>query len=250
MPLMAIRWWRPRVTREDTGHALADAERNPYLAARSEFQSVFGDLAKGKRNWQLVALALLGLLAFVLAAYVNLASGARVVPYLVQVDKLGQVASVGRADRLAAPEPRLVAAQLAEFIRDVRTVLPALAARAQAELLERGYAFVDQRAAGVLNQYFADPAHDPRVLGAELSREVTVTSVLPIPQSSTWSIRWTETTYPLSPGAVPTTSSWDAYLTVRLVTPTTSDVIDRNPLGIYITAVAWSELAERQGALP
>lgn len=246
---MRFRWWR-RTRREGEAGAAADAEPNPYLAARNEFQSAFGDLAKGKRNWQLVAVAFLALLAFVLAAYVDLASGARVVPYLVQVDKLGQVASVGRADRLAAPEPRLVAAQLAEFIRDVRTVLPALAARAQSQLLERGYAFVDQRAAGVLNQYFADPAHDPRVLGTELSREVTVTSVLPIPQSSTWSIRWTETTYPVAPGGVSTTSSWDAYLTVRLVPPTTADAIDRNPLGVYITALAWSELGERQGGLP
>jgi len=47
------------------------AEPNPYLAARREFESVFGDLAKGKRNWQLMSFALAVLLGAVLAAYVR-----------------------------------------------------------------------------------------------------------------------------------------------------------------------------------
>jgi type IV secretory pathway TrbF-like protein len=38
----------------------------PYVRGRTEFDSVFGDLAKGKRNWQLIAFASLTV-AFVLA---------------------------------------------------------------------------------------------------------------------------------------------------------------------------------------
>ena len=39
----------------------------PYVRGRAEFASVFGDLAKGKRNWQLAAFGALGI-AGVLAA--------------------------------------------------------------------------------------------------------------------------------------------------------------------------------------
>src|SRR5260370_14323728 len=68
---------------------------NPYLAAREEFVSVFGDLARGKRNWQLVAFGLLALLGVVLAAYLRLSLGSRITPYVVEVDRLGQAVAFG-----------------------------------------------------------------------------------------------------------------------------------------------------------
>ncbi len=78
------------------------APDSPFLAARTEFTNAFGDLARGKRNWQLMAFGLGGLLALVTVAYVRLAASARVVPYVVQVDRLGQVVAVGRGRRRRA----------------------------------------------------------------------------------------------------------------------------------------------------
>src|SRR4029077_9106390 len=101
---------------------------NPFLAARHEFMNAFGDLARGKRNWQLIAYALAGLLALVAVADLRLAASSRVVPYVVQVDRLGQVLTVGPAEDLKHPDQRLVASELARFIRSIRTVLPAAAA--------------------------------------------------------------------------------------------------------------------------
>jgi len=43
--------------------------------------------------------ALVGLLTLVTIAYVRLAASSRVVPYVVQVDRLGQVVTVGPAGR-------------------------------------------------------------------------------------------------------------------------------------------------------
>lgn len=217
------------------------------LAARSEFAGAFGDLARGKRNWQLVAFALLGVLAVVIIAYIYLASSSRIVPYVVQVDRFGQVMAVDAAESMRRPEPRLVAAQLAEFIRNTRVVLPATAARAQAEMLRRAYAFTAPGAATFLNQYFSDPKHDPRVIGQSRTREVTVTSVLPVPDSPTWKLRWTEVEHPIQPGGVMRTSGWEGYVTVKLAPPTTAEAIQANPLGVYITAITWTEIADQPG---
>src|SRR3989442_6821105 len=86
----------------------AHPDGNPFIAARHEFMNAFGDLAKGKRNWQVIAYALAGLLALVTIAYVRLVASARVVPYVVAVDRLGQVAAVGPADALKRPDERAI----------------------------------------------------------------------------------------------------------------------------------------------
>src|SRR5437660_6659515 len=153
----------PRVIAERLGCATATAgaesapaahpDGNPFLAARHEFMNAFGDLARGKRNWQLIAYALAGLLAVVALADLRLAASSRVVPYIVQVDRLGQVLTVGPAEDLKQPDQRLVASELARFIRSIRTVLPAAAAAGQAEMLRRAYALVAPEAAAFLNDY-------------------------------------------------------------------------------------------------
>lgn len=223
----------------------AEPSTNHIIAARNEFSGVFGDLAKGKRNWQLMAFSLTALLALVTLSYVRLVSSARVVPYLIQVDRLGQVLQLGPADRMPTPDQRLVAAQLAQFVRAIRTVLPAAAAAGQAEMIKRGYAFLAPVAAGFLNDYFADPKNDPRSLGSRLTRQVDVTGILRVPNSEVWRLEWNETERPTQPGGAIRTTAWEAYTTVKLVPPVTAQAVQDNPLGLYITTINWTQVGER-----
>ena len=220
------------------------SEDSPFLAARHEFTNAFGDLARGKRNWQVLAYALVGLLVLVTIAYVRLAASARVVPYVVHVDRLGQVAAVGLADALQQPDQRLMASELAQFVRAIRTVLPVAAAAAQGALLRRGYAFAAPAAAAFLNDYFAKPEHDPRLLGLRLARQVDIASVLRVPHSDVWRLRWTETERSTALGGLMRTVAWEGYLTVTLVPPTTAEVLQENPLGLSITSVSWTQVTE------
>jgi len=222
------------------------------ISARTEFANAFGDLARGKRNWQLAACWLLGLLTLVVGAYIRLASAARIVPYVVEVDRLGEIAAAGSVEAMKAPEPRLVASQLAVFLRAVRTVLPAASPQLEAEVMRQAYGFVDQTspAASTLNAYFGDPVHDPRVLGRTLTRQVHVTSTLPLPGTSTWKVRWTETDLPLEVGGSMRATAWEGYVTVRLRPPETADAIRDNPLGVFITSVNWTEITDTGGPTP
>lgn len=222
----------------------ASPDSNPFVAARNEFANAFGDLAKGKRNWQLVAFSLVALLTLVTVAYLRLAQSARVVPYVVQVDRLGQVVTVGAAEDLKQPDQRLIASELAHFIRAIRSVLPAAASAAQAEMLRRGYAFVAPEAAAFLNDYFANPVHDPRVLGLRLTRQVEVTGVLRVPASDVWRLQWTETERSTQPGGLTRTVAWEGYVTVRLVPPATAETVQDNPLGITVASVNWTQVGE------
>ena len=224
--------------------AAPESNVNHIIAARNEFSNAFGDLASGKRNWQLISFGLIALLGLTTISYVRLASSARVIPYLVQVDRLGQVLAIGRADETLKPDQRLVAAQLAQFVRAIRTVLPAPAAAGQAEMMKRGYAFLAPEAAGFLNDYFAASKNDPRLLGAHITRQVDVTGILRVPNSDVWRLQWTETERPVSAGEGTRTSAWEGYATVKLIPPTTAEAVQDNPLGLYITTINWTQIAE------
>src|SRR6059036_2404717 len=226
--------------------------------ARREFAGVFGDLARGKRNWQVVAFALAGVVAVEALAMIGLARAARVVPYVVRVDQLGRVDAVGPASPMRDPDATLVASQLADFIRSVRTVLPLAAVNAQTALLRHGYAFATPEAAGFLNAYLSDPAHDPRVVGLRLTREVEVTSALKVPQATsgrkrtaddgaaqTWRLQWTETDRPTQLGDSTATTAWKGYLTLRIAPPTTAESVQENPLGLFITSIAWTRVGQQ-----
>ena len=221
-----------------------------FIQARHEFANAFGDLARGKRNWQVIAFTLAGLLTVQVLAYIRLSSSAQLVPYVVQVDRLGQVMAAGVVDPLKSPDQRLVASQLGEFIRNIRTVLPADAAHAQAELLRRGYAFVGPEAAAFLNEHFSRPENDPRLLGTRLSRLVDVTSVLRVPSSDVWKLRWIEEGRPLHPGEDRQVRGWEGYVTVKLAAPPTAEAVEDNPLGVHITSITWAQVAETASGAP
>jgi len=216
------------------------AEPNPYLAARREFESVFGDLAKGKRNWQLMSFALAVLLGAVLAAYVRQGAESRITPYVVEVDRLGQALAFGPAERLRGSDSRLYVFQLGLLIRNLRAVCSD--PEAQRSRLLDAYAYLAGPARAAVDAWFADAAHDPRVLGRSLTRQVDVTAVLQLPRSQTWKVSWRELERPRFAGA-PRATAWEAYLRVEHQPPDSTAAILVNPLGLYVTEINWTQVS-------
>jgi type IV secretion system protein VirB5 len=248
----------------DAPGGASGAPANPWVDAvqhgRREWAGAFGDLAKSRRNWQLVAFCALGIAGVASTGLVALATTSRITPYVVEVDKLGRAQAFGPATRLAPADQRVVQSQIATWIRDIRAVLGDPIA--QADLVRRAYAFVDQNTAGFLQSYFTDPARDPRVIARDLTRVVEVTSILPVPGAAnsaaargavaaptTWKVSWTETDYPRG-GGTPTVAAWEAYITTHQVPPTSPDRVEVNPLGLYVSSVSWTQVTTRQPVNP
>ena len=208
-----------------------------WLTARAEFEGVYANLARGKRNWQLVAFGLLVVLVTETLGFVRLSLTARVTPYVVEVDKLGLARALGPVEPLRRTDTRLVVSQIAEFVREVRTIVPSDVA--EGEVMARAYGFVDQGGAAFLNAYFTDPRNNPHALGRVMTRTAEVTAVLP--SGPGWRVQWVETEYPVDGGA-PAVHPWEAYVSVRLSPPETTESIERNPLGVYITSITWTRV--------
>jgi type IV secretion system protein VirB5 len=219
-----------------------------FLDGRRAFEGTYSDLAKGKRNWQLATFACLALLLFETATLCRLALTSRFTPYVVEVDRLGRAVAFGPAEPIRRTDHRIIVAELTRFVASLRTVYPD--PTAQRDALLRAYQYVTADARAFLDGYFADPAHDPRLLAQTATRSADVESVLQLPGSNTWKVLWTETTIPRL--GAPTTTAWEAYLHLRLEPPSQADRIQANPLGIWVQSITWSQIASSapKGARP
>src|ERR1700759_5740441 len=92
-----------------------------YLAARREWNDRYGSYIAQAHAWRLTALASLGVAFVAVVGVVWIGAQNRVVPYVVQTDKLGDALAISRADVAAPAEPRLIRAGLARWITDVLT---------------------------------------------------------------------------------------------------------------------------------
>jgi len=93
-----------------------------------------------------------------------------------------------------------------------------------------------------VDAWFADAAHDPRMLGRSLTRQVDVTAVLQLPRSQTWKVSWRELERPRFAGA-PRATAWEAYLRVEHQPPDSTAAILVNPLGLYVTEINWTQVS-------
>ena len=221
-------------------------EKTPpeVLRGRYEFARQFSDLAKGKRNWQLVAFGSLALLALSVVGLVTLALQSRVVPYVVEVDGLGRAEAIAPAEAVPTAHDRVVTAALSSFVSNIRTAYPDPVA--QRDAVYRAYAHVAGDARGYLESHFSDPANDPRQQGRGYRRAVEVTNVLPVPGAveggpTTYRVQWYEREE--SPREGTRERAWEGYLSVEVHPPTSTEAVERNPLGVYVTDLSWSPLA-------
>src|SRR5271166_7075111 len=99
--------------RERSGMASGDhpmrlPSRDPHLEAQREYTDRYANLALGRENWRRIAFVSALACALAAVAVIVMALQPRAVPYIVQVDKIGQVMSVTPAQRDGAPPQAVV----------------------------------------------------------------------------------------------------------------------------------------------
>jgi type IV secretory pathway TrbF-like protein len=205
----------------------------PYQKAAQVWDERLGSARVQARNWRLAALGMIGL-ALVLATTLTITvARSGIVPYVVEVDRLGEVRAVGPAIEPYRPSDAQIAHFLARFIENVRSLsIDPVVVRAN---WLRAYDYVTDRGAQTLNDYAreADPFGK---IGARTAA-VEVTSVVRASGDS-FEIRWKESTY--ENGAVARVERFTGVVTIILKSPTTPEVLRKNPLGLFVHSLNWS----------
>ena len=205
----------------------------PYQAAQQLWDERIGSSRVQAKNWRLMAFGSLAL-AFVMASGLILYSArSTITPYVVEVDRTGQVLGVGPAVEAYHPQNAEIAYFLSRFIEDVRSV-PLDPIVLRQNWLE-AYDYVTPRGAAMLNAYAR--ANNPFAHVGQRTVTVQVRSIVRVSGNS-FQAQWTEQTF--ANGALVSTERWTGILTIVIHTPHDVVSLRKNPLGIYIDGLDWS----------
>lgn len=206
----------------------------PYQRAAQVWDDRIGSARVQAKNWRLMAFGSLALSGGLSGALFWQSLNGSIVPWVVQVDRLGQAQAIAPATADYQPSDPQIAFYLARFIEQVRSI-PADAIIVRQNWL-RAYDFTTQAGALALNDYAR--ANDPFAKVGRQQVAIEVSSVIRASPSS-FRIAWIERRY--QDGSLAATERWSAILTVAVQPPHDADTLRKNPLGIYINAINWSK---------
>lgn len=222
-----------RFKRATVKYSETPAPVTPYQAAQQCWDERIGSARVQAKNWRWMAVCCLGLALALAAGLIWQASRATITPYVVEVDKLGQVKTVGAATEAYRPNDAQVAYHLSQFIQNVRSLsIDPIVVR---QHWLDAYDYTTDRGAATLNEYAR--TNDPFARVGQVTVAVETTSVVRVSDSSV-QVRWIERTY--TNGAITNTERWTAILSLVIQQPRDEARLRKNPLGIYIDGLNWS----------
>ncbi|WP_337180631.1 conjugal transfer protein TrbF [Sphingopyxis granuli] len=219
----------------------------PYQRTGQLWDERIGSARVQAKNWRLMAFGGLLLTTGLSVGLIWQSMQSRVMPYVVEVDRLGEARAVSPATSEYRPTDPQIAWHLGRFIANVRS-------RSLDPVLMRenwltAYDFATERASLFLGEYAR--AANPFAEVGRRTVSVQVTSVVRASDNS-FQVKWIEQQY--ERGSLAGTSRWTAMLSVKVQPPRSADVLRKNPLGLYVDAIDWSrELdtpAERTAPAP
>ena len=219
--------------RPATHYGKTPEPETPYQRAAQVWDERIGSARVQARNWRLMAFGSLILSVGFASALVWQSARGTVVPWVVQVDNLGQAQTVAPANADYRPTDPQIAFHLGRFIEQVRAI-PADPIIVRQSWL-RAYEWTTDRGAAALNDYAR--ANDPFAKVGRQQVAVEVSSVIRASPNS-FRVAWTERHF--ENGQLSTTERWTAILTIVIQPPRDAERLRANPLGIYVNAISWS----------
>lgn len=214
---------------------------NPYLNASRAWNSHVGSVLSSRQSWQIIGILALLIALAAVGGVVYIGSQSKFIPYVVEVDKLGQARAVVAADAARPVDNRVIGSIVRAFISDARMVTPDVALQRAA--VYRVYAALSgSDAATVKMNEWLNSDNNPFQRAAKEMVSVQISSA--IPQSAeSWQVDWVETVRDRQ-GAAKGSVRFRALLSVYVSPPdknTSEDQVQKNPFGIFVRDFSWAQ---------
>jgi type IV secretory pathway TrbF-like protein len=209
---------------------------NPYIAARQEWSERYGSDVKAAASWRIVGITSL-LMAVIAVSYALYQSTqVKLVPYIVEVDRLGTAASIGFPQQIEYADARVVRATLGSFVSNFRSVTPD--AVVQKQYIDKAYAHLrsGDPATQKVNSWFR--GNSPFDRARSMTVAIEVTNIVPLSNQS-YQIDWTEYERDRA-GKELAQRRFRGVATVTLTPPQDEAVIRFNPIGLYLVDFDWT----------
>lgn len=220
--------------RPNIRYGKAPEPETPYQRAAQAWDDRIGSARVQAKNWRLAFFGTLALSGGLAGGLVWQGARGTIVPWVVEVNKLGEAQAVSPATAGYRPTDPQVAFHLARFIEEVRGI--AADPIVVRENWLKAYDFTTDKGALALNDYAR--TNDPFARIGKVQVAVDVSSVIRASPDS-FRVAWTERHY--QDGSLAGTERWSAILTVVVQPPRTPDALRKNPLGLFVNAINWSK---------
>ena len=220
--------------RPNIRYGKAPEPETPYQRAAQAWDDRIGSARVQAKNWRLAFFGTLALSGGLAVGLVWQGARGTIVPWVVEVNKLGEAQAVSPATAGYRPTDPQVAFHLARLIEEVRGI--AADPIVVRENWLRAYDFTTDKGALALNDYAR--TNDPFAQIGKLQVAVDVSSVIRASPDS-FRVAWTERHY--QDGSLAGTERWSAILTIVVQPPRTPDALRKNPLGLFVNAINWSK---------
>lgn len=213
---------------------------NPYLDGRREWNERYGSYIKQVMVWKTIAFIALLSTFISVVGLIYIGSQNRLVPYVVEVDKLGNAQSVSYAKQSNLNNQQVIKYSLSEFIQNFRTLYGD--AKTQKEITLKIYRYLSPSysAYNTINEYFRTNSPFER-LQTERVR-VKIESIVPISQD-TYQIDWQEIVSDPR-GLQLRIDHFKSSVTILLAPPSSEQEIIKNPIGLYIKEFNFSKVIQ------
>ncbi|MDX0586035.1 conjugal transfer protein TrbF [Sinorhizobium medicae] len=209
---------------------------NPYLAARQEWSERYGSYVKAAAAWRVVGILSLALALVGFSYALYLSTQVRLVPYIVEVDRLGTSVAAGFPEQIEYADARVVRATLGNFVTSFRSVTPD--AVVQKQYIDRTYALLrtSDPSTQKINDWFRSNSPFEKARSSTVAIEVNNIVAL---SNQTYQIDWTEYERDRK-GKETGTRRFRGIATVALTAPQDEATIRLNPIGLYVTDFDWT----------
>lgn len=209
---------------------------NTYLAARQEWSERYGSYVKAAAAWRTVGILslVMAIIGFSYAMY--LSTQVKLVPYIVQVDKLGTPVAAGFPEQIEYADARVVRAMLGNFVTNFRSISPD--AVVQKQYIDRTYALVRTADPSTqkINSWFRGNSPFEKAKTSTVAIEVNNIVAL---SNQTYQIDWSEYERDRK-GKEIGTRRFRGIATVALTAPQDEAIIRLNPIGLYVQDFDWT----------
>jgi type IV secretion system protein TrbF len=209
---------------------------SPYLAARQEWTERYGSYVQAARAWRIVGILGLSMavIGFTYAMY--LSTQVKLVPYIVEVDKLGTSFTAGFPQQIEYADARVVRAALGNFITSLKSITPD--AVVQKQYIDRTYALLrtSDPSTQKINAWFRGNSPFEKAKTSTVAIEVNNIVAL---SNQTYQIDWTEYERDRK-GKETGTRRFRGIAMVALTAPQDEAIIRLNPIGLYVQDFDWT----------
>ncbi len=217
-------------------------DEHPLLNSKNIWNSKIAEMHHKFRVWQLITFIALFIALSSVAGIIHFGSKAKYIPYIVEVNKLGETVVIKPMEVGTIKDTRIIRAKVAEFINGLRIVT--FDNTLQRTIIFKVYSSLrkGEPAINKVNQYYGDEKTNPFERSKEVTVDIQILSLV-ANTDTTYQVDWTEKVYNKM-GTMIDVKTYRSLITIYLV-ETTNDNIDdliKNPLGIFIRDFNISEL--------